>query len=84
MADHTCGVTRHDGPCRHIVGDHAAGAHDTAVADDEARQDDGPAADPYVITDPNRCAGFPPLGALGRIQRMRGGEDLHARPELAP
>src|SRR6185369_7247235 len=61
---------------------HAAGADQRAVADRDAGQEDGAAADPDVAADSHRAAelqaGFSRIG----VARVVGRVDLHGGPDL--
>src|SRR5581483_9208800 len=67
----------------HVARDDAAGADDRIVANRDARQDDGSAADPDVVADSHRLPVLQPLAADGRIARMIRRVDLDAWSDLA-
>src|SRR5437773_4775340 len=56
---------------------HAAGPDHRTVADGDAGQDDGPAADPDIAADAHWPSKFQSLASRLRVPGMVGGIDLH-------
>jgi hypothetical protein len=46
----SCGIANYRGALRHVAGDYRPGTDHNIIADDYARQDDRPTADPNVLT----------------------------------
>jgi len=69
---------------RHVMRHDASGADNRVVADGDAREDDGAAADPDVTPDPDGSAAFEPLAPLRQIARMIGRVDLDGWTDLRP
>lgn len=61
---------------RNVLGDHAAGPDDAALANRDSGADDDPAAQPAVFADADAVAGFDGLSAFYVIKRMLRREQL--------
>ena len=66
----------------HVARDHAAGGDHAAVADGDAGQHDGAAADPHIVADADGSRQFQPRPAGLRVQRMQRGVELRRRRHL--
>ena len=72
-ADHPAGGARRQHPGRHVPGDHAARADNTAVPDGHTRQDGTAAAEPDIVSYRDGTGKLNALSALLRVDGMSGG-----------
>src|SRR5690606_3190027 len=81
LAYHAARITGREHPRRQVSRDHRAGADDGLVSDRDAGQNERAAADPHARADANRLRELAARDARLRVERVRGGVELHARRE---